>query len=154
MHKKAYVEYRPLGVLGIIAPWNYPFHNLYNHVISGLFAGNAVVSKVRTLVSKTPRGEGGRRVKGRVGVQGLPSRHVDNGQRLALGTPRLTCVSLRGLQVSEYTSWSSYTYFSDIIRASLVACGHSPDLVQVIIHTRTEREKHTKRTRTTHRHTQ
>lgn len=46
MHKTAYVEYQPLGVLGIIAPWNYPFHNLYNHVISGLFAGNAVVSKV------------------------------------------------------------------------------------------------------------
>lgn len=46
MHKKAYVEYQPLGVLGVIAPWNYPFHNMYNHVISGLFAGNAVVSKV------------------------------------------------------------------------------------------------------------
>jgi acyl-CoA reductase-like NAD-dependent aldehyde dehydrogenase len=29
MHKTAYVEYQPLGVLGIIAPWNYPFHNLY-----------------------------------------------------------------------------------------------------------------------------
>lgn len=46
MHKDAYVEYHPLGVLGIIAPWNYPFHNVYNHVVSGLFAGNAVVSKV------------------------------------------------------------------------------------------------------------
>ena len=27
-------------------PWNYPFHNVMNHVISGLFSGNAVVSKV------------------------------------------------------------------------------------------------------------
>ena len=42
VHKTAYVEYVPLGVLGVIAPWNYPFHNLMNHVISGLFAGNAV----------------------------------------------------------------------------------------------------------------
>jgi acyl-CoA reductase-like NAD-dependent aldehyde dehydrogenase len=46
VHKNAYVEYVPFGVLGIIAPWNYPFHNLMNHVISGLFSGNAVVSKV------------------------------------------------------------------------------------------------------------
>lgn len=38
--------YRPLGVIGVIAPWNYPFHNVYNHIVSGIFAGNAVVSKV------------------------------------------------------------------------------------------------------------
>lgn len=46
VHKTAYVEYVPFGVLGVIAPWNYPFHNFMNHVISGLFSGNAVVSKV------------------------------------------------------------------------------------------------------------
>jgi len=46
MHKNAYVEYQPLGVLGVIAPWNYPFHNMLNHVVSGVFAGNGVVSKV------------------------------------------------------------------------------------------------------------
>lgn len=45
LHKTAWVEYVPLGVLGIIAPWNYPFHNMLNHVISGLFSGNAVVTK-------------------------------------------------------------------------------------------------------------
>lgn len=33
-------------MIGVIAPWNYPFHNVYNHIISGIFAGNAVVSKV------------------------------------------------------------------------------------------------------------
>ena len=46
VHKTAFVEYVPYGVLGVIAPWNYPFHNMLNHVISGLFSGNAVVSKV------------------------------------------------------------------------------------------------------------
>jgi len=51
MYKNAYVEYHPLGVLGVIAPWNYPFHNLYNHIISGIFAGNAVVCKVSELTS-------------------------------------------------------------------------------------------------------
>ncbi|KAL7468024.1 hypothetical protein ACHAXS_008249 [Conticribra weissflogii] len=45
VHKTAWVEYVPLGVLGIIAPWNYPFHNMLNHVLSGLFSGNAVVTK-------------------------------------------------------------------------------------------------------------
>jgi acyl-CoA reductase-like NAD-dependent aldehyde dehydrogenase len=45
VHKTAYVEYVPLGVIGVIAPWNYPFHNMLNHIISGLFAGNGVVSK-------------------------------------------------------------------------------------------------------------
>mmetsp|Transcript_485 Transcript_485/g.943 ORF Transcript_485/g.943 Transcript_485/m.943 type:complete len:654 (-) Transcript_485:108-2069(-) len=45
MHKNAYVEYVPLGVLGIIAPWNYPFHNMLNHVLSGIFSGNGVLTK-------------------------------------------------------------------------------------------------------------
>lgn len=35
-----------LVLLIAIAPWNYPFHNFMNHIISGIFAGNAVVGKV------------------------------------------------------------------------------------------------------------
>jgi len=46
MHKSAVVEYVPYGVIGAIAPWNYPLHNFINHAISGLMAGNAVVTKV------------------------------------------------------------------------------------------------------------
>jgi acyl-CoA reductase-like NAD-dependent aldehyde dehydrogenase len=46
MHKRAYVEYHPLGVIGVIAPWNYPFHNFMNHIGSGLMAGDALVIKV------------------------------------------------------------------------------------------------------------
>jgi len=46
MHKVAFVQYVPVGVLGVIAPWNYPFHNLMNHILSGLLSGNAVVTKV------------------------------------------------------------------------------------------------------------
>ena len=45
-YKDAIVSYEPLGVLAILAPFNYPFTNLINHVISGLFAGNGVVIKV------------------------------------------------------------------------------------------------------------
>ncbi len=46
MHKKAHVEYLPLGVVGVIAPWNFPFHNLLCPLVPALFAGNAVVTKV------------------------------------------------------------------------------------------------------------
>ena len=31
---------------GVIAPWNYPFYNMYNHVAAALFTGNAVVVKM------------------------------------------------------------------------------------------------------------
>jgi acyl-CoA reductase-like NAD-dependent aldehyde dehydrogenase len=44
-HKRARIEYRPLGVQGAIVPWNYPFQNLMNPIVSGLMAGNAVVVK-------------------------------------------------------------------------------------------------------------
>ena len=46
MHKSARVEYQPLGVIGAIVSWNYPFHNLYGQVISAIFAGNGLVVKV------------------------------------------------------------------------------------------------------------
>lgn len=79
VHKSARVEYMPLGVIAAIAPWNYPLHNLFNPVISSLFAGNAIVVKP-----------------------------------------------------SELTAYSSI-HFTRIIRRALVLCGHSPDLVQVVV---------------------
>eukprot|EP01088_Endostelium_zonatum_P007199 TRINITY_DN19381_c0_g1_i1.p1 TRINITY_DN19381_c0_g1~~TRINITY_DN19381_c0_g1_i1.p1 ORF type:complete len:638 (-),score=131.99 TRINITY_DN19381_c0_g1_i1:44-1909(-) len=44
--KSAHVEYQPLGVIGIIVPWNYPFHNVLSAVITAIFAGNAAIVKV------------------------------------------------------------------------------------------------------------
>ncbi len=46
VHKRGRVEYLPVGVIAVIAPWNFPFHNLYCPLIPALFAGNAVVIKV------------------------------------------------------------------------------------------------------------
>ncbi|CAI5460187.1 unnamed protein product [Closterium sp. Yama58-4] len=46
MHKVARVEFEPAGVIGAIVPWNYPFHNVLNPVLSAVFAGNAAVIKV------------------------------------------------------------------------------------------------------------
>jgi len=45
-YKNAEVVYEPYPVLGVIAPWNYPFHNFMNHIISGIFAGCGIVVKV------------------------------------------------------------------------------------------------------------
>ncbi len=44
-HKKARLEYRPLGVVAAIVPWNYPFQNLVNPIVPALMAGNAIVLK-------------------------------------------------------------------------------------------------------------
>ncbi len=45
-HKRASIEYRPLGVVGIICPWNYPLQNILGPAIHALFAGNGCVIKV------------------------------------------------------------------------------------------------------------
>lgn len=41
----ASVEYRPLGVVGVIGPWNYPVFTPMGSIIYALAAGNAVVFK-------------------------------------------------------------------------------------------------------------
>jgi acyl-CoA reductase-like NAD-dependent aldehyde dehydrogenase len=46
LHKRARVEFLPLGVIGVLCPWNFPFHNILCPVAPALFAGNAVVAKV------------------------------------------------------------------------------------------------------------
>ncbi|MFV8752397.1 aldehyde dehydrogenase family protein [Nannocystaceae bacterium ST9] len=46
LHKRGRVELLPVGVVAVIAPWNFPFHNIYCPLIPALFAGNAVVVKV------------------------------------------------------------------------------------------------------------
>ncbi len=39
------VRYRPVGVVGVIGPWNYPLTNSFGDCIPALAAGNAVVLK-------------------------------------------------------------------------------------------------------------
>ncbi|HEY6876602.1 MAG TPA: aldehyde dehydrogenase family protein [Polyangiales bacterium] len=50
-HKKARIDYQPLGVIGIIAPWNYPLQNVVGPTLPALMAGNAVVIKVSEWVA-------------------------------------------------------------------------------------------------------
>jgi len=44
-HKRAEKRYEPLGVVGVISPWNYPFVLTMTPVVTALFAGNTVVLK-------------------------------------------------------------------------------------------------------------
>ncbi|OLN97265.1 putative aldehyde dehydrogenase-like protein [Colletotrichum chlorophyti] len=45
-YKRNEVRYEPLGVVGALVSWNYPFHNLIGPIISSVFSGNGVLVKV------------------------------------------------------------------------------------------------------------
>lgn len=49
LHKTAKVEFHPLGVVGAIVSWNYPFHNIFNPMLAAVFSGNSIVIKVFSL---------------------------------------------------------------------------------------------------------
>ncbi|GLT81513.1 hypothetical protein SLA2020_528950 [Shorea laevis] len=46
LHKRSKVEFHPLGVIGAIVSWNYPFHNIFNPMLAAVFSGNSIVIKV------------------------------------------------------------------------------------------------------------
>jgi acyl-CoA reductase-like NAD-dependent aldehyde dehydrogenase len=48
INKRSYLDRVPLGVVGIISPWNYPFSIPFHEIIMALMAGNGVVLKVAT----------------------------------------------------------------------------------------------------------
>ncbi len=50
---RAYVEYQPLGVIGIMSPWNYPFLLAIVPVATALAAGNRAMLKPSELTPRT-----------------------------------------------------------------------------------------------------
>jgi succinate-semialdehyde dehydrogenase/glutarate-semialdehyde dehydrogenase len=44
-HRRSYLNYWPVGVVAVIAPWNYPFLLPFADIIMALAAGNAVIFK-------------------------------------------------------------------------------------------------------------
>jgi succinate-semialdehyde dehydrogenase/glutarate-semialdehyde dehydrogenase len=44
-HKRAWFVYEPLGVIGVVAPWNLPFAIPFTQAAAAVVAGNAVVLK-------------------------------------------------------------------------------------------------------------
>jgi acyl-CoA reductase-like NAD-dependent aldehyde dehydrogenase len=49
LSKRSYFSYEPLGVVGVIAPWNYPWSIPFGEVAIALMAGNGVVLKPASL---------------------------------------------------------------------------------------------------------
>ncbi len=44
-NKKAYVQYEPMGVVGVISPWNFSLATAMKATIEGLLAGNNIILK-------------------------------------------------------------------------------------------------------------
>ena len=101
--KKSAFSYEPIGVVGVIAPWNYPWSIPFGEVAIALMAGNGVVLKPASL---TPligqriqevferaglpggaRADGARRRRGRTGAGRVAPRE-DLLHRLGRGRPR------------------------------------------------------------------
>jgi len=53
MNQRAWLEYQPLGVIGVIGPWNYPVLTPLGSIAYALAAGNAVVFKPSELTPAT-----------------------------------------------------------------------------------------------------
>lgn len=53
MGRSSYEIYKPLGVVGIISPWNFPWATPLDEIVMALMAGNAVVVKPSELTPLT-----------------------------------------------------------------------------------------------------
>jgi acyl-CoA reductase-like NAD-dependent aldehyde dehydrogenase len=53
MGRSSYIFYKPLGVVGIISPWNFPWATPLDEIVMALMAGNAAVVKPSELTPLT-----------------------------------------------------------------------------------------------------
>ena len=67
MGRSSYEIYKPIGVIGIISPWNFPWATPLGEVVMALMAGNAAVLKPSELTPLT-----GIKIKEVLGRAGLP----------------------------------------------------------------------------------
>ena len=59
--RKLVVRYAPLGLVGVIGPWNYPLSNSFGDCIPALAAGNAVILKPSEVTPLIVAADGPRR---------------------------------------------------------------------------------------------
>jgi acyl-CoA reductase-like NAD-dependent aldehyde dehydrogenase len=67
LSKRSHFSYEPIGVVGVIAPWNYPWSIPFGEVAIALMAGNGVVLKPASLTPLL-----GDRIRGIFGKAGFP----------------------------------------------------------------------------------
>src|SRR3954463_8497971 len=80
LSKRSYFSYEPIGVVGVIAPWNYPWSIPFGEVAIALMAGNGVVLKPASLTPLI-----GERIRQIFEKAGLPEglvRTVHGGGRI------------------------------------------------------------------------
>src|SRR6266511_3190414 len=65
--KRSFFSYEPIGVVGVIAPWNYPWSITFGEVAIALMAGNVVVLKPASLTPLI-----GQRIQGVFERAGVP----------------------------------------------------------------------------------
>ena len=53
MGRSSYIAYKPLGVVGVVSPWNFPWATPLDEVVMALMAGNSVVLKPSELTPLT-----------------------------------------------------------------------------------------------------
>ena len=78
--KRGFFSYEPIGVVGVIAPWNYPWSIPFGEVAIALMAGNGVVLKPASLTPLL-----GERIQSTFEKAGLPQglvRNVHGGGRI------------------------------------------------------------------------
>jgi succinate-semialdehyde dehydrogenase/glutarate-semialdehyde dehydrogenase len=78
--KRSFFSYEPIGVVGVIAPWNYPWSIPFGEVAIALMAGNGVVLKPASLTPKL--GERIRLVFERAGLPEGLVRDVHGGGKV------------------------------------------------------------------------
>ena len=69
------VEYHPLGVVGVIGPWNYPVFTPLGSIVYALAAGNAVVFKPSELTPGVGPLAGGHLRRGGSRAARVPGGH-------------------------------------------------------------------------------
>ncbi|MBY0052079.1 aldehyde dehydrogenase family protein [Brevibacillus agri] len=87
--KKSYIHYKPMGVIAVISPWNYPFQLAIIPMLSALVAGNTVILKPSEVTPST-----GLLIEELFAVAGLPEGVVtvlhggrEVGSRLVAARP-------------------------------------------------------------------
>ena len=83
-----YITREPLGLVMVIAPWNYPYLTAVNSIVPGLMAGNAVLLKhaSQTLLAGERFAEAGRRAGLPEGLfQNLVMSHGDTEKLIGSG---------------------------------------------------------------------